>query len=66
MCGVRNKGVNIVKYVYLSGIYQIWDVAYVFWETIVNSPRILILGNKLEAFYEFYSIWSSGRLAMSW
>lgn len=38
--GVGNKGANITNYVALSVIYQIWDVAYVSFEEIVNPPGL--------------------------
>lgn len=42
-----------MKYVDLSGIYQIWNVAYVFWETILNAPSIIILGNNWRFYLSF-------------
>lgn len=38
MCAVGNKGINMMNYVGLSGIYQIWDVAYVLFDKIVIPP----------------------------
>ena len=49
MCGVGNKGVNILNYVDLSGIYQIWDVVWVFEDRIVIPPGLSILA----------TVWSS-------
>lgn len=42
---MRNKGVNISNYVDVSGIYDIYDVAYVFCELIINPPGLWILGS---------------------
>lgn len=44
--GVGNKGANIMNYVALSVIYQIWDLVNVFCELIVNPPGLYILGTK--------------------
>ena len=43
VCGIGNKGVKIMNYVDLSGIYSIRDAAYVFGEIIINPPRLWIL-----------------------
>lgn len=40
VCGVGNKGANIMNYVDLSGIYQIWDLVYFFCEIIANPPGL--------------------------
>ncbi len=53
MCGVGNKGVNIMNYVALSGIYQIWDVAKVFCEITVNPPGLLTLGSRWMSSFNF-------------
>lgn len=39
-CGVQNKDVNIKNYADLSGIYPIRNIAYVFWEIVVNPPSV--------------------------
>lgn len=43
VCGVGNKGINMMNYVGLSGTYQIWDVAYVLFDKIGISPSSPIL-----------------------
>lgn len=49
LCGVGNRGINIMNYVHLSVIYLLCSIAYVFGKTVVNPPGWEILG----------SIWSS-------
>lgn len=46
VCGFGNKGVNIMNFVDLSGIYQVSSVAYVFCERIVIPPGVLILDSN--------------------
>ena len=53
MCGVGNKGVNIMNYVDLSGIYPIRDIAYVFWAIVVNPPGLLILNSNWRSSISF-------------
>lgn len=45
VCGVGNKGVNIMNYVDFSVIYSLCSIAYVFGETIINPPGWEILGS---------------------
>ena len=60
VCGFGNKGMNLMNYVALSGIYRIRDEAYVFGEIIVNPPGLSILSSNWSSSWSLVSFTEMG------
>lgn len=64
MCGVSKKGVNIMDYVYLSGIYQLSDVVFVFRKGFVIPPSLSDLATIRSLFPSLGAFIDVGGLVM--
>lgn len=60
MCGVGEKGMNIMNYVSFSGIYQVRGVASVFCEITADPPGLLILGSNWRSSSSFIAFGEVG------